>query len=253
MLTKLMIKFSEPDISYYSASVFQGVLMQNIDAEYAGKMHIGAVRPYSQNIHIDKDKNVIWTINTLNDEAEHEIINKLADDSFKEFTIESKNKRISVKDKTLYKKTYKELFEESYFTDDIGKYKRIAFYTPTAFKSNGIYINYPSVDLIFRSLIARYNMCSDFTSLEDNGLLNEFKSKVLINQYKLKTVPFPLEGRRINAFIGEASLKSYGNEKLTRLMNMLLDFAVYSGIGIKTAIGMGAVKIMERKGAIQYG
>ena len=39
------------------------------------------------------------------------------------------------------------------------------------------------------------------------------------------------------------SLRIHGNDMVKRIITLLLNFAEYSGIGVKTALGMGAVKV----------
>jgi CRISPR/Cas system endoribonuclease Cas6 (RAMP superfamily) len=53
---------------------------------------------------------------------------------------------------------------------------------------------------------------------------------------------FALEGTRIQAFRGSYTLAFKGNLMSRKIMCMLGEFAQYSGIGIKTALGMGATK-----------
>lgn len=245
MLTKLKIKFKTEDVDYNTASLFQGVIMQQIDSDYAELLHQNAIRPYSQSLYKDENKNIIWQINSLNEKSRIEIIDKLNNDNFKTIYLQHKDKKIEIIDKSIIETSYKEIFEKNYLSSDHSRFANFTFNSPTAFKSNGLYINFPTIQLIFHSLLSKYNACSDFTNLEDDGLIEEINNYIRINKYQLKSTVFHLEGRTIPSFKGAITLKSYGNEKLTRLMNMLIEFGTYSGIGIKSAIGMGAISIND--------
>ena len=68
-----------------------------------------------------------------------------------------------------------------------------------------------------------------------------------INQPTTKSIgPFGVEGVKIPAYQGSLSLKLLGPQQVVNLVHMLLRFGMYSGVGIKTAMGMGAFQIAER-------
>jgi CRISPR/Cas system endoribonuclease Cas6 (RAMP superfamily) len=60
-------------------------------------------------------------------------------------------------------------------------------------------------------------------------------------RYQLRSQAFPIEGRLVYGFSGSQRLTFYGYDMLKRLQGLLAIFAEFSGIGIKTALGMGAV------------
>lgn len=43
-------------------------------------------------------------------------------------------------------------------------------------------------------------------------------------------------------------LKCTGNKEFRSLMNMLIKFGEYSGVGIKNSMGMGAIRLREQGG-----
>ena len=47
--------------------------------------------------------------------------------------------------------------------------------------------------------------------------------------------------------MGRITLKITGPQQFVNLMHLLIRIGEYAGIGIKTAMGMGAVEIIERK------
>lgn len=62
-----------------------------------------------------------------------------------------------------------------------------------------------------------------------------------VTQYNLSMKYFSLEGTKIPAFQGNFSFKTDKNQTVRQILSLLATFAPYAGVGIKTAIGMGAV------------
>ena len=68
-----------------------------------------------------------------------------------------------------------------------------------------------------------------------------------IVRYDLHTASFSLERQRITGFRGRFALHFGGTDSMRRILALLASFAPFAGIGIKTALGMGAVT-----SALQY-
>lgn len=83
------------------------------------------------------------------------------------------------------------------------------------------------------------------TKIFDEDALEHIVSYTTIIKYHLRTKEFCLEGVRIPAFVGTITLKVGGPQMLVNLVHFLAAYAEYSGVGIKTAIGMGAVTIKQ--------
>lgn len=249
MLTKLQITFEKPndDFSFHSGSLFHGALMQTVDRDFATEMHGESIRPYSQNVTYNADK-IFWTVCTLTEKAKAEMTDLLLDDNFQSLCLEHKNVTLKVADKKIISQiTYDDLFKKVYLENNYQNYETYRFYTPTAFKSDGCYINLPNVYLIFNSILTKYDAFSSTTELRDEKLLSEICNRVNISSYQLHSSSFGLEGVKIPSFVGECTFSVHGDERLKKLVSMLLEFSAYSGIGIKTALGMGAVKKQIRK------
>ena len=74
-------------IPYQRAVALQSILMEQVDAEYAGRLHEPGLHPYCQSVANQNGRN-IWNIRTANQEAFQEIILPLYEDSFTKFLIE---------------------------------------------------------------------------------------------------------------------------------------------------------------------
>lgn len=250
MLYKLKIKFFKSDNFKYSVnigSVMHGVLMDIVSESFAEKMHVSAYRPFSQNTEFVNGQ-LIWTVNLLNDEAYENIAKVILSESFNEIYIKDRDAFLQIESKEIISISYDDLLKKHYMYESPSRYVNIMFTSPTAFKSNGKYVIFPTSQLIFDGLIRRYDFSSDKTELTDDKLYELIEKNTSIVEYKLKSVKFMLEGVKIPAFIGQITIKIGGANEFERLMNMLLEYGEYSGVGIKTAMGMGSIKTTRKRG-----
>ena len=121
--------------------------MQLVDRDFAAEMHSESIRPYSQNISYS-DERIFWTICTLTENAKANMSDMLLDDGFQSLYLEHKDITLKVTDKKIISQiTYNDLFKKVYLENNYQNYETYKFYTPTAFKSDGCYINIPNVYL----------------------------------------------------------------------------------------------------------
>ena len=205
-------------------SLLQGALMQHIDPAYGEVLHRSELKPYSQYISFGAS-GAIWTVQTLTEEAETQIVQPLLSGSFTSLRLEHKDLELSILSKTVAHLTEEELFAEC------SRKVRLRFITPCSFKSQGVYQIFPSIRLMFQSLVNRYDVMSEKNSVFYPELLEDLEQHTMITEYRLQSRLFGVEGISIPSYQG----------------HMLLRFGTYSGIGIKTAMGMGGLQIEERK------
>ena len=253
MVTSLKIKFEyndkiKPNSSL--ASVFHGVLMEKIDTAYADDLHISRTHPYSQYI-TNEDGCVVWNINVLDDLSAEKIIKVLKSDTFDKAELKSKDITLNIVSKELDAVSYDDLIKEYYLDGRSSRYITIRTITPTAFKSNGRYVIFPTSELILNSIARKYDAFSGSTSILDEQLSYYIEENTDIVEYDLKSVKFSLEGITIPSFLGTVKIKLSGNREFICLMNMLLRYGEFCGTGIKTSLGMGAYKIIYTGGLIK--
>ena len=76
------------------------------------------------------------------------------------------------------------------------------------------------------------------------NVINALLEKVYVDEYNLRTRYFFLENIRIRGFIGNIKIRIKSkDEMLWQLLNFLLQVSEYTGLGVKTALGMGGIKI----------
>lgn len=241
---KIILKPEEPvNMSINMSSVMHGVLMELIGQETAEKLHTESLRPYSQYLEIADDQ-MIWYVCSLNEFAHEKIIKVLLDESIKAIYLKKHKVKFDIVSKELKNLPVKEL-SAGFYRENSDRYVKLRFLTPTAFKQSGKYTFYPDLSCIYGSLMRRMDFVSLRSGMYDDDLLEELTRRSEIVGYNLRTVNYHLEGVRIPAFIGWITIKVTGAQSLINYVNMLMRFGEFSGVGIKTSLGMGALKIME--------
>lgn len=243
MYAELKMELEGEELNYKQSSNLQGVIMENIDEKYAEYLHHCNLNPYSQCI-FKKEEKTIWKICTVTDEAYEKIImpmSKIAD-----FTIKNKKNTVYITKKEIKIKETSELLKEFYETSG-KKFIEITFQTPTAFKQNGKYIFYPNLHLLYQSLMNKYSASSEIMEMMDEETLLQLEDNSEIVRYRLQSIPFPMEGINIPGFIGNIRIRFRGTNTMMRYIRLLLRFGEYSGVGIKTAMGMGAIRITSHE------
>jgi CRISPR-associated endoribonuclease Cas6 len=124
-----------------------------------------------------------------------------------------------------------------------GPARRVSFtfHSPTSFQSKGMHIPAPLSNLVFGSLVDRWNTFSPITlSPEVRRFAEEM---VALSNFRLESdVVFQKSGAPIIGSVGRATYTALGGDRYwLATMQMLADFALYSGVGVKTTVGMGQV------------
>lgn len=248
MLTKLRMRIlpeKKEDFHVTKASLMQGVLMEQIDSDYARELHVTGLHPYRQSLLRERDS-WIWEVAALNEEAYRRIILPLKRKEFQDFFLKHSRVHILVEEKGEESISYRKLME-SFYEEQSSGYYQITFATPTAFKRDGAYIFYPDIRCVYQSLMNKYSAASPSESLDSQELLEQLVESSRIIQYNVRSVLFHIEGIRIPSFVGEIRIKNTGAQTMKNFIELLFRFGEYSGVGIKCAIGMGALQSGRRE------
>lgn len=248
MPAKLLMELQtdKDTLRYHSAALLHGALMELLSPEFADKMHIIGLRPYSQSIRTVRDR-LTWKICTLDKEAEEEIISFLLKDEIEELKLKHNDINIKIVSKSLWKESYRDLIEKYYFSD-CDRIVKIQLATPCSFKKDGRYVYIPDMRLIYQSLMKRFDTFSADDAIWMEEALEDLTNYTSIIGYNVRSTYFSLEGVRIPAFQGTLTLKLYGPQQLVNLAHLLFRYGEYSGVGIKTAMGMGELAVISLKG-----
>ncbi len=113
------------------------------------------------------------------------------------------------------------------------------FTAPTTFKSGGKHVPLPQPELVFGSLLDRWNAYAPITFPEE---LRRYAAECLaVGRYKLSTRPVPVKrgGMRIG-FVGQVTFTSLNYDRYwMSVLGALAAFAIYCGVGGSTSMGMG--------------
>ena len=117
--------------------------------------------------------------------------------------------------------------------------------SPTSFKQNDRYTLFPQERLILQSLISKWDELFPEYPLDDPDARQMLESGIRISDYRLRSSRYALKGVKIPGFVGEITLDTRLSAPMQQLWNSLCLLAPYTGIGIKTALGMGGVKLIR--------
>ncbi|MGE5655216.1 MAG: CRISPR system precrRNA processing endoribonuclease RAMP protein Cas6 [Actinomycetota bacterium] len=113
----------------------------------------------------------------------------------------------------------------------------LEFLSPTSFKQGQAVQPFPLPDLVFNNLLRRWNAFAP-SELQ----FPSFEWKGMTSAYELKTHALKMKG---GAEIGATGWVRYEfhEEEQAKVATVLAHFALFSGVGRKTAMGMGQVRI----------
>ena len=251
MLRRFEAELRLPDgvrASSSMGSVLHGALMELLPEDYADYLHTENLRPYSQSIRWDRERErVIWRIGTL-DQTAGELIGETLG-RIESIFLRQKGYTVAVQNiRCVEERSYQDIADEYFRAETAPRGAEIHFLTPTSFKQGGAYIILPESALILQSLLARWNRFCPDIRIEEDDLAQILAVHTRLTRYALRSAAFSVEGYTIRGFRGQIALQFAGNDMVRRILGTLLAFAPYAGIGIKTALGMGAVETHIWKG-----
>lgn len=149
--------------------------------------------------------------------------------------------------KLLAESSFEEIADTFFLQEAAPKGAELSFCTPTSFKREGRYVMLPDFFLIC-SLLMRWNRFAKEIYLYDEDLTERMALACQLSKYALRSVPFSIEGHTIRGFCGTMRVRFFDTDGMRRILGMLFSFAPFVGIGIKTALGMGAAetRVWER-------
>jgi CRISPR-associated endoribonuclease Cas6 len=143
--------------------------------------------------------------------------------------------------------TYEELAAGQLLgSGQLARHVTLEFASPTAFKSAGLTVPVPMPNLVFGSLVERWNTFSPVTLSPDMRRFGE--EMVAISRYRLESRALEQKNGALRiGGVGQVTYTALGGDRYwLSVLQMLADFARYSGVGVQTATGMGQVRRIEK-------
>lgn len=212
-------------------------LLSLLPEEYVEQLHEQRETPISQCLYKEK-ADTLWRISLLDDTAVSVVSPILS-------SLDSLSLAIGKID-------LDKLQEKAFSAEELigtaraiesDRYFSLCFLSPTAFKQGGRYTVLPEKELILQSLMKKWNAAFPSYPLEDADAFQMLAEGIRISDFNLRTTRFSLKDNKIPGFIGTMSLDTHLSAPLLEIWKLLISFAPYSGLGIKTALGMGGIKL----------
>lgn len=219
-------------------------MLERLDSKYVNFLHHQQMHPYSQYVH-RTETGMVWHIQTLNKEAYEQIIVPFAEEK-DFFEIKHTGKLVPMVRKEIEMVKKEQLMADFYNEAAVYSLTFEAI-TPMAFKQGGHYAILPDVRLICQNLMQRYSAVSGNIDMMDREALEQITDNVFVARHRICSRLFPMEDQNLPGFCGSVTLRCQGTETMARYLRLLLSFGEFSGVGIKTAMGMGAMRIRRDK------
>lgn len=116
---------------------------------------------------------------------------------------------------------------------------RIKIHSTTTFRDDDRHIVFPRVNYLFNSLYSKWEEFSE----QDLIIEREDFNQIYVSRYDLKSAMEKFNEYPIKGFQGECEyeIDSKLSKEKVKDLNLLADFAFYSGVGYKTTMGLGQV------------
>ena len=240
-----LVIVADPSIKIVQSigSVLHGVLMELVGTDYAGQLHEAGLRPYSQYVYFDKDrKQYIWRLSAVTVDAVNRIVRPMLEMPEKIF-LKQKRGHLYLKDRTILEETsYDDLIHKFLRSDVFYTQAKLQCMSTTSFKVDKQYTIFPEAFRIYRYLLRQWNQFNTYGILDTTSLLDDLESGVFIRDYNLRMGIYGLEGIKIKGFRGQIIMQFKSNMELQRALALLSYYSQFTGLGIKTALGMGGVQ-----------
>lgn len=203
-------------------------LLRHAPGYFGDLVHNRGLTPVSQYVVGDE-----WFISLLGEEAELAMAGIL--ETLEQLELEKFRQSIRI---TSRRVQYISCVEELL---NVSQPSKLILRTPTAFKSQNAYQLLPTQRLLLQSLIHKWNgFFGDFCPVDDTPEALDTLSHALVYRgIHLESSAYNLKNTVIPGVLGSIRIKSDPTDIHHQLIAVLLHFGKFSGVGIKTALGMG--------------
>lgn len=209
-------------------------LLEKAPAWFSAYVHEGSMTPVSQYVLGQR-----WYVSLLTDRCEETMGQVLED--LDTLLLHKLGKQVKI----TARQTRRISSVEELLNSRLPETVTLHLATPTAFKSGGAYQLLPTQRLLVQSLLLKWNAClSDVCPIEDEGEgLEALASGLIYRDIRLESRMYAMKNTAIPGTVGTVCLEKHLSGFHRQLMDALLSFGAYSGVGIKNALGMGGLRI----------
>ncbi len=236
---------TEARIPAWRAYALYAWLLSQLPEEIGDILHQQGEKPLAQYLYYDfGQKETIWTLSFLADwlsEAAEPILDDLSLVSLYDGVLAAR--LLSCREIP----SAGELIECARQTED-SRYISLQLLSPVSFRQNNRYVLFPQERLLLQSLIAKWNLTYPQYSLEDKDAFQALEAGIHLVDYRLHTSRYRLKNAKIPGFSGTVTLESHLPAPLEEIWKLLILFAPYCGVGIKTTLGMGGMALLSHSG-----
>lgn len=254
MLTKIKLHLLAPKgvrPSAHWGSLLHGALMRSMPPSVSDVLHDGSgMRPYSQYVEPLNASSAIWQIGLFGEGTET-VCERLPE--LKEVFLKGRG-TVRIENAVIEQVSKRDFIAETEEGTNGRKCQyTVHFITPCGQKSMGAYLSVPSIRLLLENLYSRV-LCHlpDAQSVLPDAL-EQIVGRIQVVKYQLSSTAYYMERVRIPGFDGTMQLRLDADLELTLIFNLMVRLAEYTGIGIKTALGMGAVRVDLPKSVQSHG
>jgi len=141
------------------------------------------------------------------------------------------------------------IFSPKYFFQENREFKTeitLSFITPTLFRTGDLHLSNPNAEIMFSGLFNKFNKYSDLKL--DESIAEKLKA-INISKEDIKVRKVYFDKFYLQGFTGDVTFvvdESFKEDKeLLTAFNLLSEFSYYSGVGYKTTMGLGQVKVSK--------
>ncbi len=224
MIRKYCIRLDRPCPAHTAYALYAAAL-DRAPADFVDLTHESKSTPVAQYVHGDR-----WHISLLGEEACNALGPVL--ESMDGIRLDRSGEWVG-----LSRPTVSCFDPKAYHSFSRGT---LLLHTPTAFKSGGVYQLLPTQHLLLQSLIGKWNSLFDPIPMEQVETLAPL---LVYRGVKLESTVYHMKHKHIPGITGSILLENRGKGADGELLGSLLTFGSFSGVGIKTALGMGGMTI----------
>ncbi len=241
MIIRYKLKLTTPNAHFRPewAYPLYSFLLNHSDAEFSTNAHLDRTTPVSQYLRKTDDR-LLWTVSLLENNSIEALEQLLCSQA--EFLLDKDGLQLYVEERERQVIGCVDELLATTGSDLQSDFHSLRFHTPTAFKSKGGYVCLPTVRLIVQSLLRKWNACMGADIMLSEDETDILAEGLICRRFNIHDSIYRIKGNPIHGFSGEMTLTNRLNGELREHANLLMNFAEYAGVGIKTALGMGGVE-----------